>query len=83
MERNDILALMGELKLYGMRTSYDEVMATGIKRQHEPPRIVGDLSSSSEAIGQTKTVEGRDRGEAGAVDQVSNDQRRDAWSDVY
>ena len=43
MERTDILALMGELKLYGMRTAYDEVMASGIKRQHEPPRIVGDL----------------------------------------
>jgi hypothetical protein len=26
-----------------MRAAYDEVMATGIKRQHEPPRIVGDL----------------------------------------
>ncbi len=34
---------MGELKLYGMRNAYDEVMAAGIKRQHEPPRIVGDL----------------------------------------
>jgi len=34
---------MGELKLYGMRSVYDEVMAAGIKRQHEPPRIVGDL----------------------------------------
>ena len=43
MERTDILALMGELKLYGMRAAFDEVMATGIKRQHEPPRIVGDL----------------------------------------
>ncbi len=43
MERTDILALMGELKLYGMRASYDEVMAAGVKRQHEPPRIVGDL----------------------------------------
>ena len=29
MERTDILALMGELKLYGMRAAYDEVMASG------------------------------------------------------
>ena len=29
MERTDILALMGELKLYGMRAAFDEVMATG------------------------------------------------------
>jgi DNA replication protein DnaC len=43
MERHELFDLMGELKLYGMRSVYDEVMAAGIKRQHEPPRIVGDL----------------------------------------
>jgi hypothetical protein len=43
MERTQIFDLMGELKLFGMRSAYDEVMSTGIKRQHEPPRIVGDL----------------------------------------
>jgi DNA replication protein DnaC len=43
MERADIFNLMGELKLYGMRGAYDEVMTTSIKRQHEPPKIVGDL----------------------------------------
>jgi DNA replication protein DnaC len=43
MERHDLFDLMGQLKLYGMRNAYDEVMAAGIKRQHEPPRIVGDL----------------------------------------
>ena len=36
---------MGELKLYGMRQSYDEVMAAGIKRQHEPPRMQTNLCS--------------------------------------
>jgi predicted ATPase len=34
---------MGELKLYGMKAAYDEIMATAVKRQHEPQRIVGDL----------------------------------------
>jgi hypothetical protein len=34
------------LKLYGMRAAYDEVMTTGIKRRHEPPRIVGELLST-------------------------------------
>ena len=34
---------MGTLKLYGMRSAYDEIMGVAIKRQHEPPRIVGDL----------------------------------------
>ncbi|WP_431301350.1 hypothetical protein [Tabrizicola sp. BL-A-41-H6] len=46
MERIQILDLMGSLKLYGMRSPYDEVMAAGIKRQHESPRIVGDLLQS-------------------------------------
>ncbi|WEF25253.1 IS21-like element helper ATPase IstB [Paracoccus sp. S3-43] len=46
MERTQILDLMGTLKLYGMRSAYDEVMAAGIKRQHELPRIVGDLLQS-------------------------------------
>ena len=41
MERTNLFGLMSELKLYGMRLAYDEVMATGIKRQHEPPQIVG------------------------------------------
>lgn len=43
MERTQIFDLMGELKLFGMRSAYDEVMTTGIKRQHEPPQIVGNL----------------------------------------
>ena len=43
MERAELFDIMGELKLYGMRASYDEIMATAIKREHEPPRIVGDL----------------------------------------
>ena len=46
MERTDVLELMSTLKLYGMRAAYDEVMTTGIKRRHEPPRIVGDLLSA-------------------------------------
>jgi hypothetical protein len=43
MERTEVLELMGTLKLYGMRAAYDEIMGVAIKRQHEPPRIVGDL----------------------------------------
>jgi hypothetical protein len=46
MERTQVLELMSTLKLYGMRSAYDEVMDNGIKRQHEPPRIVGDLLQS-------------------------------------
>ena len=43
MERTQIFDLMGELKLYGMNAAFDEIMATAVKRQHEPQRIVGDL----------------------------------------
>jgi len=43
MERTELFEIIGDLKLFGMRASYDEIMATSIKREHEPPRIVGDL----------------------------------------
>jgi DNA replication protein DnaC len=56
MERTEIFDLMGTLKLYGMRTAYDEVMATGIKRQHEPPRIVGDLLKAEIAEKQARSI---------------------------
>ena len=56
MERTAVLDLMGELKLYGMRLAYDEVMATGIKRQHEPPRIVGDLLKAEITEKQARSI---------------------------
>ena len=59
MERTQVLELMGTLKLYGMRGAYDEVMATGIKRQHEPPRIVGDLLSAEIAEKQARSIKYR------------------------
>jgi DNA replication protein DnaC len=56
MERTQVLELMGTLKLYGMRSAYDEVMATAIKRQHEPPRLVGDLLSAEIAEKQARSI---------------------------
>ena len=56
MERPDVLELMSTLKLYGMRAAYDEVMTTGIKRWHEPPRIVGDLLSAEVAEKQARSI---------------------------
>ena len=56
MERTDVLELMTQLKLYGMRAAYDEVMTTGIKRRHEPPRIVGDLLSAEIAEKQARSI---------------------------
>src|SRR5438876_8270973 len=56
MERTDILELMSTLKLYGMRAAYDEVMTTGIKRRHEPPRTVGELLSAEIAEKQARSI---------------------------
>ena len=56
MERTQIFELMSELKLYGMKTAYDEIMATGIKRQHEPPRIVGDLLQAEVSEKQARSI---------------------------
>ncbi|WP_422392347.1 IS21-like element helper ATPase IstB [Nitratireductor thuwali] len=43
MDRTDILATMGSLKLFGMKAAYDEIIRTAVKRQHEPQRIIADL----------------------------------------
>ena len=56
MERTQILDLMGELKLYGMKAGFDEIMATAIKRQHEPQRIVGDLLTAEISEKQARSI---------------------------
>ena len=47
---------MGTLKLYGMRSAYDEIMGVAIKRQHEPPRIVGDLLQAEISEKQARSI---------------------------
>jgi DNA replication protein DnaC len=56
MERTQIFELMGSLKLYGMRNAYDEVMGNGIKRQFEPPKIVGDLLTAEINEKQARSI---------------------------
>ncbi|HXP04432.1 MAG TPA: IS21-like element helper ATPase IstB [Stellaceae bacterium] len=56
MERSEILAAMGELKLYGMKAAYDEIVATAVKRQHEPQRFVGDLLKAEIAEKQVRSI---------------------------
>jgi DNA replication protein DnaC len=56
MERTELFELMGELKLYGMRMAYDEIMATGIKRQHEPQQIIGELLKAEIAEKQARSI---------------------------
>ena len=54
MERSQLFDLMGELKLYG--TAFDEIMATAVKRQHEPQRIVGDLLNAEINEKQARSI---------------------------
>ena len=56
MERSQILETMAGLKLYGMRAAYDEIIATAVKRQHEPQRVVGDLLSAEIAEKQARSI---------------------------
>ncbi len=43
MERQNIHDLMGTLELYGMRSAFDEIIANGLKRQHDVQKILADL----------------------------------------
>ena len=43
-------------ELYGMKAAFDEIMATAIKRQHEPQRIVGDLLTAEISEKQARSI---------------------------
>jgi len=47
---------MVDLKLYGMKAGYDEIITTALKRQHEPQRIVGDLLQAEIAEKQARSI---------------------------
>ncbi len=56
MERSEILAAMSGLKLYGMKAAFDEIIATAVKRQHEPQHIVGDLLTAEIIEKQARSI---------------------------
>jgi DNA replication protein DnaC len=56
MERHEILEMMAELKLAGMRAAFDELLADGIKRQHSALRIVGELLKAEIAEKQARSI---------------------------
>ena len=56
MERSEILAAMGELKFYGMKAAFDEIIATAVKRQHEPQHIIGDLLTAEIVDKQARSI---------------------------
>jgi DNA replication protein DnaC len=47
---------MSGLKLFGMKAVYDEIIATAVKRQHEPQQIVGDLLAAEIAEKQARSI---------------------------
>ncbi len=56
MERQQILATMGELKLFGMKAAYDEIIKVALKRSHEPQQIVGDLLQAEISEKQARSI---------------------------
>ena len=56
MERTEVLDMMGELKLFGMKGAYDETLTTAIKRKHEPQRFVGDLLKAEISEKQARSI---------------------------
>ena len=56
MERQDILDLMGTLKLYGMRAAFDEILANAVKRQHAAQKIVADLLKAEVDEKQARSI---------------------------
>ncbi len=56
MERSAIMTTMGDLKLFGMRSAYDEIIASAVKRQHEPQRVVSDLLTAELSEKQARSI---------------------------
>lgn len=56
MERSAIMTTMGDLKLFGMRSAYDEIVASAVKRQHEPQRVISDLLTAELSEKQARSI---------------------------
>ncbi len=56
MERHEIMEMMAELKLLGMRGAFDEVLANGLKRQHAAQQIIGDLLAAEIAEKHARSI---------------------------
>jgi len=56
MERQEILDMMGQLKLIGMRSAYDEVIEDGIRRQQPMPYVVGALLQAQIAAAHARSI---------------------------
>ena len=56
MERHEILDLMSQLQLSGMRAAYDEIVTAGVKRSHGIERVIGQLLQAEIAAKQARVA---------------------------
>ena len=56
MERSEILTAMGDLKLYGMKAAFDEIIGTAVKRQHQPQKVIGELLTAEIAEKHARSI---------------------------
>jgi DNA replication protein DnaC len=56
MERHDLMAMMAELSLAGMRAAYDEIMHDAVKRQRPVQQILGDLLAAEVAEKKARSI---------------------------
>ena len=55
-ERSEILEMMGQLQLAGMRAVYDEIVSAGVKRQHGVEKVIGALLKAEIAAKQARSI---------------------------
>src|SRR3978361_599479 len=56
MERHEILEAMGELKLYGMRASFDEIAGKGLARREEIFPLLASLIRAERTHRQARSI---------------------------
>ena len=56
MERHEILDLMSQLQLSGMRAAYDEIVTTGVRRSQGIERVIAQLLQAEIAAKQARSI---------------------------
>ncbi len=56
MERHDLMEMLGELKLVGMRAHFDDIVTQGRKRQRSFEVVLGDLLRAEIAEKQARSI---------------------------
>ena len=79
MERHEILEAMSELKLYGMRASFDEIAGKGLARRDELYPLIASLILAERTHRQARSISYR---MAGAKFPVLKDIDKFAFADT-